>query len=228
VGNLATESAPLTTDKVSESISPTRAIRYFYTVKKTGNRTSYKGQTEPPEGTHPIWFAVVREDWMTCKRCLDDDPSLIAVTGSVLVVGGINFYKDLPLIHVIATWSDSGRALRYLIALGANVNAYHRCGTPLHFAVRWSADIEAVRYLISEGANVNAKDNHGRTPLHLAAGRNPNVAVAKCLVEHGAIIRAKDNRGLTPLDVSFRYAKSDEVGLYFLELMTGSKGVRKS
>jgi ankyrin repeat protein len=63
-----------------------------------------------------------------------------------------------------------------------------------------------------------------RTPLHWSAGCNPDVEVAKCLVEHGADIRAEDDRGLTPLDLSLRYAKSDAVGLYFLDLMMGSKG----
>ena len=79
--------------------------------------------------------------------------------------------------------------------------------------------------MITLGADVNAKDNGGRTPLHWAAGCNPNVEVAKCLVENGAEIRAKDDNGVTPLTVSFHCAKSDEVGLYFLDLMMGRKGV---
>ena len=66
----------------------------------------------------------------------------------------------------------------------------------------------------------------GMTPLHFAAGCNSNVEVAKCLVEHGADVRAKDDKGLTPLDLSFRYAKSEEVGIYFMDLMMGSKGVK--
>ena len=129
--------------------------------------------------------------WNTFKRCLDDDPSLVSVTGTVHFAGTLCFHKALPLIHVITTWSDAGRALRYLMY---------------------------------SGADVHVKDKRGRTPLHWSAGYNPDVAVAKCLVAHGADIHAEDCRGLTPFDVSFRYAKSDEVGLYFLELMTGSKG----
>ena len=241
------------TGKVSEAVNDSRTVhntvRNFYTIEKFPlgkrcTRTSYKCQNDPPEGTPPIWAAAVREDWNTLKRCLDEDPSLISVTGNIHFAGNICFYKDLPLIHVVATWSDSGRALQYLVSLGAdvntyhrnskgrfllssgaNINSYHRGGTPLHFAVRWSSNVDAIRYLISEGANVNAKDTHGRTPLHWAAGCNPNVEVAKCLVENGAEIRAKDDKDCTPLTVSFHCAKSDEVGLYFLDLMMGQKGV---
>lgn len=223
-----TGSALLTTGKVSEVVDPIRVarncVRYFYRIERNGKRTSRIGQHDPPSGTPPIWVAAVREDWNTLKRCLDDDPSLMSVTGAVHIAGGFYFHKDLPLTHVIATWSDNGRALRYLTSMGADVNTYHRVGTPLHFVIRWTQSVDAVRHLISRGANVTATNNLMRTPLHLAAGCNPNVEVAKYLVEHGADIRAVDNRGLTPLDVSFRYAKSEAVGIYFLDLMMGSKG----
>ena len=98
--------------------------------------------------------------------------------------------------------------------------------TPLHRAARDARNAGVIRYMIAIGADVNAEDNMGMTPLHFAAGCNPNVEVAKCLVEHGADVRAEDDKGFTPLDLSLRFAKSEEVGIYFMDLMVGSKGVK--
>lgn len=97
--------------------------------------------------------------------------------------------------------------------------------TALHLAARDIPDPVVIRCLIALGADVNAKDNRGMTPLHWATACNPNVDVVKCLVNNGANIRAEDDKGVTPMDLFLRFAKSEEVGLYFLELLTGQKGV---
>ena len=164
--------------------------RYFYTVErhhleKRCFRTSCKCQDYPPEGTPPIWAAAVREDWDTFQRCLDEDPLLLfSVTGSVHIYIhdkldiAPSFYKDLPLIHLVATWSDNERGLRYLVSrakelqgvvsLKDYINPDYRNGTPLHFAVQWSPNICAIKYLIAEGADIHARNRDGKTPLDYA------------------------------------------------------------
>lgn len=97
--------------------------------------------------------------------------------------------------------------------------------TPLHRAAKDIHDAAIIRCMIFLGADVNAKDNHGMTPLHWATACNPNVDVVKCLVDNGANIRAEDDNGVTPLDLFLRFAKSEEIVLYFFELLTGQKGV---
>ena len=97
--------------------------------------------------------------------------------------------------------------------------------TPLHHAARSGADAQIIRSLIADGADVHAKDHHGMTPLHWAAKCNPNVEVAKCLIEYGADVRAKDNNGDNPLYIAWQFAQSEEVGIYFLDIALGSKGV---
>ncbi|TET37962.1 MAG: ankyrin repeat domain-containing protein [Planctomycetota bacterium] len=95
--------------------------------------------------------------------------------------------------------------VKYLISLGANVNAKDKKGrTPLHDlaaevgGVNTGKLLKAAKFLIDNGADVNAKAKDGTTPLHEAAGIS-NIWTVKLLVENGADVKAKANNGMTPI-----------------------------
>ena len=101
--------------------------------------------------------------------------------------------------HLFAAAQENDvKAVRWLIANGAEVNAKREGGeTPLHWAASQNAS-EAAAVLLANGAEVNAKNNDGLTPLHLAAFRNASEAAA-VLLANGAEVNAKKNDGGTPL-----------------------------
>jgi hypothetical protein len=123
-----------------------------------------------------IWDAAIMRDWDTVIQWLRRDPSQIAVTGYAWYPDDYDeaAYKS-TLLHLAATYSDVG-VLKYLVSLGADVNAvpdaigshppWHTDSRPpLHFAARYNS-VEVLEYLISEGADVHAKCYNGHTPLH--------------------------------------------------------------
>ena len=90
------------------------------------------------------------------------------------------------------------KAVQWLLANGAEVNAKREDGwTPLHFAASQNAS-EVVNVLLANGAEVNAKDYGGDTPLRFAAFFDAFEAV-EILLANGAEVNAKDNYGGTPL-----------------------------
>jgi quinoprotein dehydrogenase-associated probable ABC transporter substrate-binding protein len=94
----------------------------------------------------------------------------------------------------------------YLLAHGAQSNAYDGEGyTPLISATR-SGFVEVATYLIDHKADANLTDRSGWTPLMWATwGDNP--ALVKMLIAHGARVDTTDNDGLTPLAIAAQNAK---------------------
>ena len=73
------------------------------------------------------------------------------------------FYGLTPLL--LATVSKRFNVIKYLIGIGADVNAYDDGGnTSLHYAA-YNNDCKIISFLISNGANVNFPNKKGRTPL---------------------------------------------------------------
>ena len=99
------------------------------------------------------------------------------------------------LFNVIADEKVSDEAklkkLKYLVRLGADVNAKDNWGeTVLIDAVNWG-HIEVVKCLVELGADLEAKDEwYGETAL-MKAARGGNLDMVKCLVEHGAQLDVK-------------------------------------
>ena len=86
-------------------------------------------------------------------------------------------------------------SVRYLVGLGANVNAKTAdCTTPLHLA----CDTRIAQFLIDAGADIEAKDYYGSVPLHTAAGKN-HPGIVKLLLDAGAKVDAQCIRQSTPL-----------------------------
>ena len=80
------------------------------------------------------------------------------------------YLGQTPLHYAV----DAPEVMKYLIGLGADVNAKDNNGaTPLHSASFDSLEeyLESVKVLVHAKADVNAKDKNSLTPLHLASHR---------------------------------------------------------
>src|SRR5579883_40908 len=118
-----------------------------------------------------------------------------------------------PLL--IAVFSKKKDIAQYLIAHGADMNAYDRYGdSPLSKACEMD-DTTFVSMFLAHGANVNDTDRYGATALHSVmydTGAN-RMAIIRMLVEHGADVNARTNDGHTPLVL----AKSMDAVTYLVE-----------
>lgn len=104
------------------------------------------------------------------------------------------------------------RAVRALVAAGADVNAFGTDGTPaLHWFVRID-DLEMSRFLVEAGAEPTLANEYGVTPLYLAAA-NGNAPMIEMLLDAGADPNAVDPTGETALMTAVRTGKIDAVGL---------------
>mmetsp|Transcript_34809 Transcript_34809/g.100028 ORF Transcript_34809/g.100028 Transcript_34809/m.100028 type:complete len:789 (-) Transcript_34809:74-2440(-) len=87
-------------------------------------------------------------------------------------------------------------AVRWLLAMGADIRVRDSHGTTLLHAACRSGSCAVVRELLHQGAAPDAMDTAGWTPLHVAAlmGRRPLVVL---LLQHSADATAKNKRGAT-------------------------------
>eukprot|EP00927_Polykrikos_kofoidii_P060028 TRINITY_DN55105_c0_g1_i1.p1 TRINITY_DN55105_c0_g1~~TRINITY_DN55105_c0_g1_i1.p1 ORF type:complete len:765 (+),score=81.94 TRINITY_DN55105_c0_g1_i1:178-2472(+) len=96
--------------------------------------------------------------------------------------------------------SSNIAAVRWLMLLGANIDACDTNGTTcLHASCR-SGSLAIVREFIESGLPIGATDSAGWTVLHVAVfmGRR---AVTVHLMQRGAELRRQNQRGLTPCDL---------------------------
>ncbi|KAK5992942.1 Ankyrin-R [Cladobotryum mycophilum] len=126
-----------------------------------------------------------------------------------------NAEKQTPLL--VAIQCDNAEVAKYLISMGANINAHiGRHGSVLHFAC-YQSSAEMVRLLVEEGADVNRNDpGINGTPLHAAlrhleqsssqwgsplsvASLCADLEVVENLFHRGADVNAEDKMGRRPI-----------------------------
>lgn len=114
--------------------------------------------------------------------------------------------------------------VRYLLAKGANVNAFAPLSEPeqLRFGtlsspgdspflhVIGNGDQELVALFLKSGANVHFANRRGETPLQLALKSN-KLDIAEMLLQAGADVNPPVSQGKTPLQLAFRANRLDLV-----------------
>ncbi|XP_067124218.1 uncharacterized protein [Centruroides vittatus] len=107
----------------------------------------------------------------------------------------------------LAVISGNKVMARFLLRMGADVDAVDN---EKHTCVHWAtvcADVESLEILIDAGAKISTSDIHGAHPIHYVAqmsGRyNPNrraaLGVLRLLLQHGAQVDCRDQEGRQPL-----------------------------
>ena len=132
-------------------------------------------------GATAFWLAA-RNVNVPLMRALVDagaDPALTSDSGvtPMMVAAGLTQVQGPrarrgDVSQFYSNWgpADSLESVKYLIALGADVNVANPSGqTALHGAAYMGSDA-VVRLLVQSGARVNAQDAQGQTPFRLAEG----------------------------------------------------------
>ena len=102
---------------------------------------------------------------------------------------------ETPLMS--AAVAGSLDAMRFLVELGADVNAQNAFGAT---ALIWSAtDLAKIRYLVERGANVTTATKTGRTAAFVAAMSTPSAEIVRFLAARGTDLKARDAFGNTML-----------------------------
>jgi ankyrin repeat protein/mannitol/fructose-specific phosphotransferase system IIA component (Ntr-type) len=159
-------------------------------------------EIRPSEGepSQAIWESAITGHWDTVKEWIQRDPSLIDVTGAVMIRG--YEHQEVSLCQLAAMSNVDVGILKFLVANGGDVLAKGQRMTPFHWAIQENANIEIVKFLMSQGADVNAKDWND-TPLSVVM-RNNNFELLKCLISAGAHINEKGYCSERPLHVAAR------------------------
>ena len=131
--------------------------------------------------------------------------------GKIFVYYGFNWSFEMSdnqeklneqLFNVIADEKASSEArlkkVKYLVRLGADVNAKDERGKTMLIRAAERGEAEVVKYFIEQGADVEQKDNFGYSALKWAVNFG-YIDVVKCLAQGGANMKVKDEMGQTML-----------------------------
>lgn len=176
-------------------------------------------QYETDENGNPVsWASLHRNEFIAELMALDKSefdlrndtcmglylPACIIGTNDVLLTD--KFLKatelnlntptpdNVPLLHNAQT----PKMMKYLIDMGADINATDNYGTLLMKMASYG-NLEGVRFLAEKGAKLNTVSKEfGMTAAH-AAALSGNVEVLKYLASKGCDMTKKDKEGKTPL-----------------------------
>lgn len=105
------------------------------------------------------------------------------------------------------------KAIKSLMAQGANLNIVSRRTTPLILAVTIN-EVPLVKLFLDNGADVNIKNSEGTNALiEWAQSSISRLEIARILIEHGIDINAQDNKGKTALMYAAERGDVDKVTL---------------
>ncbi len=115
------------------------------------------------------------------------------------------------------------KAIKSLVAQGANLNIVSRRTTPLILAVTIN-EVPLVKLFLENGANVNIKNSEGTNALiEWAQSSISRLEIARILIEHGIDINAQDNKGKTALMYAAEHGYVDKVTLLLDGLATAKR-----
>lgn len=112
-----------------------------------------------------------------------------------------------------AAWFNHGRAIDYLVEIGADVEAEVYGNTPFHTASQSAGNLSAIRALAWHGADIHARQSNGDTPLHVAATNcffKDSPATVDALLRAGADETMVNAASETPADVLERRSEAYE------------------
>ena len=115
------------------------------------------------------------------------------------------------------------KAIKSLVAQGANLNIVSRRTTPLILAVTIN-EVPLVKLFLENGADVNIKNSEGTNALiEWAESSIARLDIARILIEHGIDINAQDNKGKTALMYAAEHGYVDKVKLLLDGLATAKR-----
>lgn len=104
-----------------------------------------------------------------------------------------------------AAWYNHGRAIDFLVEMGADIEAKAYDGTtPFHLASQNAGNLSAIRALAWHGADIHARKTNGDTPLHVAAYNcffEQSAATVDALLQAGADETMVNAASKTPADI---------------------------
>jgi ankyrin repeat protein len=140
----------------------------------------------------PLFRAVTSDNLPSARAIIASDPGQVQAR-----------YHGRTCLH-FAVVKKNADFLRWLVEVGADVNATDDEGnTPLHLAV-YSRQDSPLIWLLVLGTNANARNHQGMTPLHVGAYMGMTNFALKHLLLHGADVSLTDASGHTFLDLTQR------------------------
>ena len=138
-----------------------------------------------------------KEDFFNAIRSGDLEGIQKTLASVPDLLNAIDERGSTPLL--LATYYGHMEAAKYLLDLGAEVDAKDSSGNTALMGVCFKGYENIATLLVNAGANVNHVNSMGATSLIYAASFN-KMGIAKMLLENGADIHAKDARGNTALE----------------------------